>query len=70
MVLCSPDSATLADKQERLDHDIMSAFMTYDPVIDPSLARWLAKPLSDILSRSLDFKQQWLELSKVAMTHE
>ena len=67
----SDDSATTAAIHQYLNITIQEYYDQHNHTDHQQLRRWFARPLSDITSETIDFKQQWLEtVSVLQATHQ
>lgn len=60
--LISPTSLVRALRHNDVDEQIRQAYALYSPGPPPNLRRWFSASLPLLLSETLDFKQQWIEM--------
>ena len=62
------DSLTISRLHSQLDQAILQAYLDHTPHPPTHLARWFSRSYASLISESLDFKQQWLEMIKTITT--
>lgn len=62
MVMTSPNSFAMTQLHLDLDDSILRAYDVFTPDPPLHLARWFSQPLPSVLSESLEFKRQWLDM--------